>query len=723
MRRQNYFDLLRHLRAPAAIAAGRRRLHASPPSTKQAAPLFPHFPTLSTPPKERSEQARIHDAAHSIVIETSRHTDKAAMGLFLLQWAVMVALACWGIPHSGAGPEPGRANPSLLLALFLGSAISLIPILLARLYPGRRVTRHTVAAGQMLTSCLLVHLTGLSGGHSETHFHIFVSLAFLSFYLDWTVLLTATAVTLADPILLGRVFPLSIFGAAGPELACWLEHAGWIAFCDIILIASCLGRLRRVRYVAAHQVVQEDLLRKAYSDSLTQLPNRLALQAELDKRLACEKAAQSSFPVMYIDLDRFKQINDAYGHAAGDRVLVEVTERLSACMPKGTMLARIGGDEFVAALPEAFSRELVDALAHELLTALMLPVPLGDQHLHVGASIGVSFCPDHGRTAEELLHNADAAMYTVKSQGRRGFAVFAQAMEKTTQADERVLRSAIANDEFTMHYQPLLDSHGRLESLEALMRWESPVQGMISPANFIPLAESTGLIIDLGRVAIEKVCRQITLWSAAAIPFGRVAINISPQQLEAADFLKELDAVLSSNKAAVGRLTFEITETACAAKPALLAERAAALRARGIQVSLDDFGTGYSSLGRLQDFQFDVLKIDRMFINRLGASPAAARVIEAIINIAHLLGISVVAEGVETGEQLQLLRALECDVMQGFLFSKPLSAEKTGLFLMERADHNVQAAPAPLSRPINTTLPAALVQPSFDAGLSAASRL
>ncbi len=620
------------------------------------------------------DQARVRKAIDAITESNSRQTDKAFLALLLLQWPAMMALAYWVTPRTWLGAQ-STVSPFLLLAVFLGGVVSLTPMVLVWLYPGRRLTRHVIAVGQMLTSSLLIHLTG---GRIETHFHIFGSLAFLSFYLDWIVLVTASVVVAADHVFRGLYLPASIFGIDNLEPWRWMEHAGWVVFCDIFLIASCFQRLRKMRLVAEHQVRQEDLLHAAYTDTLTELPNRLAMEAELEARLARPDAR---FPVMYIDLDRFKSINDALGHTSGDRVLIEITQRLSGCMPAGSLLARIGGDEFVALLPQLCAPEQADMLAQDLLTCLLTPVRLGEQNFNIGASIGISLCPEHGRTPEELLGKADAAMYTVKAQGRRGFAVYADVMRKSTQNDELALKAGIANDEFTMHYQPLMDSRGQLESLEALMRWYSPSRGMVSPGEFIPLAESTGLILQLGKLAIEKVCRQIMVWTAAELPFGRVAINISPQQMETSDFLENLDAVLAAHPAAIGLLTFEITETACAAKPALIAERVAALRRRGIQVSLDDFGTGYSSLGRLQDLNFDVLKIDRTFVSRLGSSVAAVKVVEAIVNIAHLLRMTVVAEGVETDEQLQLLRGLECDVMQGYLFSKPLSPSDTRDFL------------------------------------------
>jgi len=343
--------------------------------------------------KDRVEQAR-DQISNSI----SRHVDRAFVALLLIQWIAMMVLANWVTPRTWIGAQ-SRVSPFLLLAIFLGGAVSLTPMLLVWLMPGRRLTRHVIAIGQMLTSSLLIHLTG---GRIETHFHIFGSLAFLAFYVDWMVLLTASSIVLVDHVWRGLYLPASIFGISNLEPWRWVEHAGWVVFCDLFLVSSCILRLRKMHSVAEHQVLQEDLLKKAYTDTLTHLPNRLSFQAAMETRLEHAALGDISFSLMYIDLDRFKEVNDTLGHSAGDLVLMEVAERLDTCMFPGALLARIGGDEFIAILPENTLEDAVSALAHELLTVLLAPVPAGEQSVMIGASIGISTYPawpHHGRAS------------------------------------------------------------------------------------------------------------------------------------------------------------------------------------------------------------------------------------------------------------------------------------------------------------------------------------
>lgn len=649
----------------------------------------------------RSEAERVQAAIQEIADITSRQTDRVFAVLLLVQWAAMVALAYWVTPRTWIGPQ-SALDPFLLLAVFLGGALSLGPILLVRLYPGRAATRHAIAVGQMLSSSLLIHLTG---GRIETHFHIFGSLALLAFYLDWTVLLTASLVVVADHILRGIYLPAYIFGIGNLQPWRWLEHAGWVVFCDIFLIASCLHRLGKVRLIAQQQVRQEDLLQKAYTDTLTGLPNRLALQAELERLLEQVQARGTRFHLFYIDLDNFKAINDDLGHAVGDLVLRETARRLTSCMPPGGMAARIGGDEFIAVLPDNLEPEQTTDLADKLLTSFQPPVSLGGQSLQLSASIGACLCPDHGRSVEELLEKADSAMYTVKTQGRRGFAFYKEATGGQAKSSE--LAAAMEQDDFAVVYQPLVTSEGRLQALEALLRWRSPTRGMVLPGGFLPLAERAGLLPQIGAATIEKVCRQIEDWSAAGLPFGRIAVNLSLQELESPLFLATLDAVLGRYPSAASRLSFEIAETACE-KSALLAECAAALHARGIGVCLDNFGMGCPSLDRLHELRLDTLKIDRAFVSRLGSSPAAAKVVEAAVHIAHLLGINVAAGGVETKAQLEMLRAFNCDLFQGFFFAKPLTPEHARQFLLERVREN--AADLGMILQPNPPVPPALLQ-------------
>ncbi len=638
--------------------------------------------------------------------DIAHRTDRMFAGLMLLQWAVLIGLALWFTPYTWVGSQSER-SPYLVLAVLFGGVISLTPALLAWISPGQRFTRHLIAAGQMLTSSLLIHLTG---GRIETHFHIFGSLAFLAFYLDWAVLLTASAVVTADHLMRGIFWPASIFGAADTDAWRWVEHAGWVVFCDIFLIASCIERVRKMRVIAIQQVSQTALLQKAYTDLLTGVPNRLRLQSELTRYLQPPEGDPQPFALLYIDLDRFKEINDSLGHAAGDCVLIEVTRRLQTAMPDDALLARVGGDEFVAIVQNSPPRAALDSLAQGLLTSLFEPFTVKEEKLTIGASIGISLFPQHGSTEDELMHAADVAMYAIKRQGRRAYAFYDPKMNESElekAGAENALREAIAADEFVMHYQPLLNAKGTLEGFEALVRWQSPTRGMISPADFLPLAEKSGLVIPLGHLVLEKVLKQIKTWTAAGVAFGNVAVNASPQQLTRPDFVHKLDVLLARYSVPAASLSLEITETACATDFELIEQQISDLQSRGIQISIDDFGTGYSSLGRLQEMSFDVIKIDRMFVSRLGESDMGSRMVETIVGFAHALGMTVVAEGVETAEQYKLLQHMSCDFYQGYLFSKPLRPADVAVFLEKQTAG--LSIPAPIEIPV-TMIPNALLQ-------------
>ena len=305
------------------------------------------------------------------------------------------------------------------------------------------------------------------------------------------------------------------------------------------------------------------------------------------------------------------------------------------------------------------------------------------------------------------MHAADIAMYATKHQGRRAYTFYDPKMEESESAKagaEKALCEAIAADEFVMHYQPLLNANGTLEGFEALVRWQSPTRGMISPADFLPLAEKSGLVIPLGYLVLEKVLKQIKAWTAAGVAFGNVAVNASPQQLTRPDFVSRLDTLLAKYSVPAASLSLEITETACASNFELIEQQISDLQSRGIQISIDDFGTGYSSLGRLQEMSFDVIKIDRMFVSRLGESEMGSKMVETIVSFAHALGMTVVAEGVETVEQHKLLQRMSCDFYQGYLFSKPLRPADISNFFERQTASLSTPAEVPVSMIPNALL-------------------
>ena len=369
---------------------------------------------MKSPSIHAVDQSRVKAATRDLHQTTMHGLDRAFAWLLLVQWIAMLALALWQPRHLNSGRH------AFALAALLGGAVSVGPALLAWRIPGRTLTRHSVALGQAASSSLLIYLTG---GRIETHFHIFVSLALLALYIDWTVLATATAAAIADILLRGTLLPATIFGVS--EVQPWrcVEHAAWLLFANFFLIASCLVRVKRIRFIAEHELRKDELLRQAYTDTLTELPNRLFFQVELASTLQHALAAQSTVSLLYIDLDGFKTVNDTLGHAAGDQVLREVASRLTTALGTDVLLARLGGDEFVAVLPENTAEADACSLAGKLLLVLQPPAHIASMQAHVGASIGLSSFPRHGQTIETLLQAADAAMYRVKAEGRCGYAL------------------------------------------------------------------------------------------------------------------------------------------------------------------------------------------------------------------------------------------------------------------------------------------------------------
>ena len=392
------------------------------------------------------------DLVREFELVASTKTDQTFVRLMLAQWAALVGIALWLSPHTWSGTGSG-IRPHVVFAVIGGGLIVILPVLLSRYMPGAWQTRHAIAMAQMLTSSLLIAITG---GRFESHFHIFASLAFLAFYLDWTVLLTASAVA-AVAHGARTLWPHSIFGTSpGSGHSQWLEHAGWVVLTDAVLIWSAVERRRNLETVAEQQTEHGELLDKARTDVLTGLPNRLSFQEWIQAHLLERRVSREPFALMYIDLDRFKEINDRLGHAAGDFVLREVARRLAAYVAPRSLLTRVGGDEFVAAFTHVPERTAFIEIAQEITTLLMLPFHYNGEQLHLGASIGISTFPEHGDTEQELVHNADQAMYRVKQQGRRGF-YFCDTPEPLSASalGEQALQDAIDNDHLELHFQPL----------------------------------------------------------------------------------------------------------------------------------------------------------------------------------------------------------------------------------------------------------------------------
>lgn len=420
----------------------------------------------------------------------------------------------------------------------------------------------------------------------------------------------------------------------------------------------------------------------AEHDRLTGLANRYSFDVALQMAVARCKRQHGRAAVLLLDLDDFKSVNDTLGHDAGDGLLREVAERLSSVLRESDLLARLGGDEFVVLAQDLDSDEQIGALAERLLAALHTPVMVGSLEHIVTSSIGVAVYSDSVETAEDLLKCADIAMYRAKREGRNQVHFYSDSLREAAQhraTTERDLRRAIAQNQLLLYYQPQISaSDGSLGGLEALVRWQHPERGLLAPAEFIAIAEDTGLIRPLGEWVIRHACQQISDWQArypAMREALRLAINVSASQTVGNDLLMSLDTALAESGVSADSLELEITESALIRDPENAALLLASIKARGVLLSLDDFGTGYSSLQHLKLFPINILKIDKGFVSSLFQDPRHDRLLSAMIHFAKALDLAVVAEGVETDAQADFCRRHGCDLLQGYLYARPLPAE------------------------------------------------
>ncbi|KJV33169.1 putative bifunctional diguanylate cyclase/phosphodiesterase [Luteibacter yeojuensis] len=420
-----------------------------------------------------------------------------------------------------------------------------------------------------------------------------------------------------------------------------------------------------------------ELLQLAMHDNLTRLPNRVLLEDRLDQSIHNASRSGRRFAVLFLDLDGFKAVNDVYGHHVGDELLRDVSRRILACKRDEETVARLGGDEFVV-LVDIKGPEDAAVLAEELVDLLSEPYQISGITAHVSASVGIALYPENGRTRHDLMINADAAMYHAKEQGRRGFRFFEMAMNANVHQQLKLqqdLRRAIECQEFTLHYQPkLVSPDGPVTGVEALLRWNKPGEGLVPPDQFLPVAERTGLIVPIGNWVIDEACRQMGAWRDAGRGDWTVAVNVSTAQLNHAGMVDTLRGALERHGIEARHLTLEVTEsTAMRDAEASLAilNQVAAL---GVGISIDDFGTGYSSLLYLKQLPADELKIDRGFVTELACGNDDEAIVAAIIALGKTLGLKIVAEGVETVEQQELLTRLGCNALQGYLLGVPVPA-------------------------------------------------
>jgi diguanylate cyclase (GGDEF)-like protein/PAS domain S-box-containing protein len=433
-----------------------------------------------------------------------------------------------------------------------------------------------------------------------------------------------------------------------------------------------------VRDITLRKQTEETIRSLAYHDPLTGLPNRLLFNDRLTQAIERARRNRQQLAVMILDLDRFKLINDSLGLASGDQVLRAVGERLVRLLRRSDTVARLGGDDFLLLLPGVDGAESAAKVAQKLLDAFAYPLTIDDQELHVGASLGITLYPHDGEDTETLIRNADTALYRAKEHARGGYQFYTTDMNAT--AFERLvletqLRRALERSELVVHYQPQVRlDDGAIVGVEALVRWFHADLGLIAPAEFIPLAEETGLILELGRFVLRTACAQVRAWHEAGFSDLRLAVNLSGRQFEQEDLVRDIARVVEGSAFDPADLELELTESSIMRDPEQAVAKLEALDRLGIRLSIDDFGTGYSSLLHLKRFPIKALKIDQSFIQDITTDPDDAAIAQAIIALAESLRLKVIAEGVETHGQLELLRRYRCDQMQGYLFSKPLPA-------------------------------------------------
>ncbi|HEY9064436.1 MAG TPA: EAL domain-containing protein [Burkholderiaceae bacterium] len=439
-----------------------------------------------------------------------------------------------------------------------------------------------------------------------------------------------------------------------------------------------VARNRLTREMERERAATQQVEYLAFHDRLTGLPNRSRFSGVLERGLKEAKRYQRELGVFFIDLDRFKDINDTLGHEAGDKLLQEVAARLVSCLRESDCVARLGGDEFVVMLPGSTDRESLTAVAQKILAAIARPFPIHGQNFRVTASVGISVFPADGVDEPTLMKHADIAMYQAKEDGKNNFAFYRAEMNR--HSIERLalashLRHALEVQEFELHYQPKIDCRsGRLTGLEALLRWKHPDLGNVSPAKFIPVAEETGLIVPLGLWVLETACRQHVAWLAQGMAAPAMAVNLSARQFSHPRLLEDVRDVLTRTGMEPGQLELEITESMLMRDVQQATAVLHAFKAMGIRVSVDDFGTGYSSLSTLKRFPVDCIKVDRSFIRDVAHNDEDRAITNAIIAMGKTLGLAVVAEGVERAEQVEFLREHGCDQLQGFFFSRPRAA-------------------------------------------------
>jgi diguanylate cyclase (GGDEF)-like protein len=653
-----------------------------------------------------------------------RSSDKAVARGWLIGGALMMGSGIWAMHFLGLlsltlpvtiGFDPWWTFASWLAAVLV-SCVGLWVASRAALNTERWILG-TLVLG---VGASVMHFTGLLAMRFDTlpHWHVPLVLAFVAVVfggsaagvwlafrmrsmasksarwaqLGAAVVLGLTMVVMNFTGLGAAMFPvgstsLAASEVSGHELATLVGVSSCVLLTMTLLTSLLDARMQSKTYKLAASLRQANakLQRIAYRDPLTQLPNRLVLEDRLDRATARCQRDGTSIALLFIDLDGFKPVNDSFGHSVGDALLRDVSERLRGLARPSDTLARVGGDEFLMLLDGHPDKALATQLAQRIRDAIEAPFMLGQREVRLSCSLGIVFFPEHG-PRNKLIANADAAMYAAKRSGGSGYCFFEAHMDAGMgeQVDlQRDLRVALERGELSLHYQPKIHSETRqVTGAEALLRWNHPTRGMVGPGVFIPIAERFGLIGMLGNWVIEESCRQISAWREQGLRL-RVAINLSVHQLRQPDLEVRIREALSRHDVDPSLVTFEITESVAMEDTASSMRAFERLAAIGVQLAIDDFGTGYSSLAYLRKLPARQLKIDRSFVQDLEQSADARAIVEAVVRLAHALGLHVVAEGVETQRQLDVLVELGCDEFQGFLFARPMPAQSITLWAMD----------------------------------------
>lgn len=478
------------------------------------------------------------------------------------------------------------------------------------------------------------------------------------------------------------------------------QKSGKVFPVDVSVSASGSGDRRRfifiVRDNTERQLANQRLERLANYDPLTRLPNRALFRDRLDQAIARSVRNDAKVALLFIDLDRFKSVNDGLGHEAGDQLLQSVAMRLQECVRRIDTVSRLGGDEFTLILEAINEMTDVVTVTGKVLRSLSAPFNIEGHEIYIGGSIGIALYPDDADDGNVLLKNADVAMYHAKSQGRNNYQFYTSAMNASSLErlnTESMLKHALERDEFVLHYQPRLDiKDGRIVGMEALLRWQHPEQGLVQPAEFIHLLEETGMILQVGEWVLRTAARQARQWADSGFPDLRLAVNLSARQcLDSGLEAMVMDALRESGFPA-HRLELEITENLLVDNRDVTVTLLRNLRARGIEIAIDDFGTGYSSMNYLRKFPIDVIKIDRSFVSDIVDDSGNLAIVAAIISMGRALGMHVTAEGIDCVEQLELVRSLGCTEVQGYLFSRPVSAAEFTRLLSKESLFDVNGA-------------------------------